>query len=182
MRNAILSIIGLFTLLLAPAGLSAQDYADAQSNGFAAPKRVVLVESWVEEWDEAAQNWVRVPDAPTQSLKPSHARAERVYAPAFRPQSALESLAEQAIPQNTGVQYGPFKVLDDKRVALVGPTDRNSPQYFDVMLADHPGLGVLEILEGPGTSDDVANLAGVHQVGRTQIAEALSYRRQAPRA
>lgn len=152
MRNAILSIIGLFTLLLSPVGLSAQPYGEVISGNSAAAQRVVLVESWIEEWDEATQSWVRIEEEPAQALSPAHPRAERVFAPTFQPQVAPQA-------SDNSAQYGPFKVLDENRVALVGPTDRYSPQYFDMMLADHPGLEVFEIIEGPGTSDDVGNLA-----------------------
>ena len=40
---------------------------------------------------------------------------------------------------NRGVaQYGPFRVLDDRRVALVGETDASTPGYFRAMMRDFP--------------------------------------------
>ncbi|QYJ06974.1 alpha/beta hydrolase [Qipengyuania flava] len=64
---------------------------------------------------------------------------------------------------NRGVaQYGPFRVLDSRRVALVGETDASTPGYFRAMLRDFPQLEQLDMVECPGTRDDRANL----KVGR----------------
>lgn len=54
--------------------------------------------------------------------------------------------------------YGPFRVLDGRRAALVGVTNSASPAQFSAMLRDHPGIATLELLECPGTDDDRANL------------------------
>lgn len=54
--------------------------------------------------------------------------------------------------------YGPFRVLDDRRAALVDATDSASPAEFAAMLREHPGIVTLELVECPGTDDDVANL------------------------
>lgn len=60
---------------------------------------------------------------------------------------------------NRGIaQYGPFLVLDSRRVALVGETDRRSPGAFRAMLRDFPGLEQLDMVECPGTRDDIANM------------------------
>jgi len=174
MRNAVFSLAGLVSLFAAPAMLNAQPMGAMQNAGdgqtmeagyvasqtASSAKRVVLVESWVEEWDEATQQWIRVEGSretrgETQfaaAAQPTVAQpAERYFAPAIRPQTDIAT-----------AQYGPFRVLDDNRAALVGATNSQSPQYFEMMLEDFPALGVLEIVEGPGTSDDVANL----KVGR----------------
>lgn len=56
-------------------------------------------------------------------------------------------------------EYGPFRVLDERRAALVGATDAASPASFAAMLRDHPQLATIELIECPGTDDDRANLA-----------------------
>lgn len=61
-----------------------------------------------------------------------------------------------------GAAYGPFRVLDEGRAALVDATDSRTPQQFAAMLQDHPGIRILEMIDCPGTEDDLANL----QVGR----------------
>ncbi|WP_188769161.1 alpha/beta hydrolase [Novosphingobium endophyticum] len=62
-----------------------------------------------------------------------------------------------AIPEGIAA-YGPFRVLDPGRAALVDVTDARSPGEFARMLRDYPGIGVLEMIECPGTEDDLANL------------------------
>lgn len=54
--------------------------------------------------------------------------------------------------------YGPFRVLDEDRVALVGPTDSYSPGDFAKMLEEWPEIETLLFVECPGTHDDRANL------------------------
>ena len=54
--------------------------------------------------------------------------------------------------------YGPFRVLDEGRVALMGVTDAASPAQFAALLRDYPGVRTIEMVECPGTEDDLANL------------------------
>jgi hypothetical protein len=67
-------------------------------------------------------------------------------------------------------QYGPFIVIDAGRAAIIGSTDSISPHHFDAMLRDFPQISVLEMVEAPGTSNDIANLA----VGRRIRAAGLN--------
>jgi len=61
-----------------------------------------------------------------------------------------------AIPE--GPAYGPFRVLGDDRAALVDVTDARSPAQFAAMLRDHPRITSIEMVDCPGTEDDLANL------------------------
>lgn len=61
------------------------------------------------------------------------------------------------IPQGIA-RFGPFRVIDGKRAALVDVTDERSPAQFEVMLRAYPGIATLEMIECPGTEDDRANL------------------------
>lgn len=54
--------------------------------------------------------------------------------------------------------YGPFRVLDGGRAALVDVTDARSPDQFAAMLRAWPGIATIEMLDCPGTEDDRANL------------------------
>ena len=54
--------------------------------------------------------------------------------------------------------FGPFRVLDSGRAALVDATDAATPRAFARMLIAFPGLRTIEMVECPGTSDDTANL------------------------
>ncbi len=58
-----------------------------------------------------------------------------------------------------GEAYGPFRVIDANRAALVDATDGESVAQFKAMLRDHPGIAQLDMIECPGTDDDTANLA-----------------------
>ncbi|MBS0481567.1 MAG: alpha/beta hydrolase [Proteobacteria bacterium] len=62
-----------------------------------------------------------------------------------------------ALPQGIA-HFGPFRVLDATRAALVDVTDAGSPAQFDAMLKAYPGIEMIEMIECPGTEDDRANL------------------------
>lgn len=66
--------------------------------------------------------------------------------------------------------YGPFRVVNPARAALVGITDERSPRDFAAMLRDYPQLNVLEFVECPGTFDDIANLELGKMIRRNGIA------------
>lgn len=67
-------------------------------------------------------------------------------------------LAPVPVPQGIAA-YGPFRVLDPARVALVDATDGRSPAQFAALLRAWPGVATLVMIECPGTDDDRANLA-----------------------
>jgi hypothetical protein len=54
--------------------------------------------------------------------------------------------------------FGPFRVLDESRAAIVDQTDSASPAQFAAMLRSFPRIAMLELIEVPGTQDDRANL------------------------
>ena len=62
------------------------------------------------------------------------------------------------VPQGIAT-YGPFRVLDRTHAALVDATDERSPGAFVAMLRAYPAITVLEMIDCPGTDDDLANLA-----------------------
>lgn len=165
MRSLVLFFLALVPLLGAPLPVHAQS---------AAASRVVSVESWVEEWDEATQSWVRISEPTVEyqrSAQSSARRSERMAVPQTQrserfaaPSSAIVQTASPMRPRQFAVQsrrgqhYGPFQVLDGKRAALLGTTDTLSPRHFAEMLSEHPSIEVLEMIEAPGTRDDIANL------------------------
>ena len=65
--------------------------------------------------------------------------------------------APAAIPQGLA-RFGPFRVLDGTRAAMVDATDSASPAQFQAMMAAYPGISMIEMIEVPGTEDDRANL------------------------
>ena len=66
-------------------------------------------------------------------------------------------VAPAAIPQGIA-RFGPFRVLDPARAAMVDGTDSSSPAQFQAMMAAYPGISMIEMIEVPGTDDDRANL------------------------
>lgn len=76
------------------------------------------------------------------------------------PESADRTIALSGARTPTSIAaYGPFRVLDETRAALVGVTGPATPAQFRAMLRDYPRLARLEFIECPGTDDDRANLA-----------------------
>ena len=55
-------------------------------------------------------------------------------------------------------RFGPFRVIEDGRAALVDSTDFHSPRHFAQLLEAFPGTRSLDLVDVPGTYDDVANL------------------------
>ena len=50
--------------------------------------------------------------------------------------------------------YGPFRVLDSGRAALVDATNERSPGQFTAMLHAFPGIRTIEMVECPGTDEE----------------------------
>lgn len=176
MNRALALLIAALALLLPGGGALAQ--TAAQPGGWGG-SRVVMTASWTEEWDPVAQAWVRVEDgagdiAPaTYHTTNTVMRAGRVTITETIRAEPTRFIAHPArfAGQGAGLaQYGPFRVLDEKRAALVAATDAASPRAFEAMLAAYPGLEVIEFLDAPGTSNDLANLA----VGRKIRAAGLA--------
>lgn len=80
-----------------------------------------------------------------------------VEVPATGSERFVEAHPAPAIPQGLAA-FGPFRVLDSTRAALVDATNERSPGQFTAMLRAYPGIKVLEMVECPGTDDDRANL------------------------
>lgn len=74
---------------------------------------------------------------------------------AASPQSA--TMAPAVVPKGIAA-YGPFRVIDGTRAALVDVTDETSVPAFTRMLQAYPGIMTLDLVEAPGTENDRANL------------------------
>ncbi len=143
-------LITLFVLIQAavmPSAVLAQD---------GTASRTVIVQSWEEEWNPATQSWVRIAGSERveRQLRGSghsaHQAARYAFPAPHQPQ--VQALAN----------YGPFQVISPNRAAMIGSTGPMSPHQFAAMLRDYPGIDTLELVDAPGTNDDIANL----QVGR----------------
>ncbi len=163
--------ISLFLCVLA---LLAPGLAAAQTDHGGA--RVVSTERWVEEWDHATQSWVRVEDAQATAMLEAALRVDATMTTTeivdgyvttqsttlLRDAARYQAPAAAFSPAIALAQYGPFRVLDHNRAAVIGSTDAAAPLHFEAMLRDFPELDQLEMIEAPGTSHDLANL----EVGR----------------
>jgi hypothetical protein len=159
MIRAFALLLAAFALLLPAAPALAQSGA-----------RVVASVSWVEEWDPATRQWVRVEDGVDAASPATYEAAATTTFTRSGAMTITETVVEEPVrfiarPSHAPAgmagqaQYGPFRVLDGKRAALVGSTDAASPAAFAAMLAANPGLEVIEFLDASGTSNDLANLA-----------------------
>ena len=72
------------------------------------------------------------------------------------------------VPQGIA-QFGPFRVLDGSRAALVDVTDTHSPAQFEAMLRAFPGISLIEMIDCPGNEDDRANLKLGRMIHARQI-------------
>ena len=76
--------------------------------------------------------------------------------------------APAPLPQGIA-RFGPFRVLDGSRAALVDVTDARSPAQFEAMLRAFPGISLIEMIDCPGTEDDRANLKLGRMIHARQI-------------
>lgn len=74
--------------------------------------------------------------------------ATRRYAPS----------AHLATPGRARASYGPFSVIDGTTVRMEGDVDSATPRQFAAMMAAHPTLKRIEMVDCPGSLDEAANL------------------------
>lgn len=141
-----LALLTFGSLLQATPALADDSLNSLSANDSA--RRIVRSESWVEEWDPSARRWVRLAD-PVPII---------AAAPAARS------------PAGPIGMFGPFVVLDTTTAALMGTTDDQSPANFARMRAAFPDIAVLQLIDAPGTVQDVANL----ELGRMIRAAGIS--------
>lgn len=82
---------------------------------------------------------------------------EMVVAEETGPAERFVAAAPATVPQGVA-RFGPFRVMEEDRAAIVDVTDSASPAQFAAMLRAYPGIRTLEMIECPGTEDDRANL------------------------
>jgi hypothetical protein len=76
-----------------------------------------------------------------------------------QPAGSERFVATAPAPLPKGIAaFGPFRVLDATRAALVDVTDSASPAQFAAMLRAYPDISLIEMIDCPGTEDDRANL------------------------
>lgn len=98
---------------------------------------------------------------------PLSARAAGYTPPATPPAQVAQSAGSAAFSSSAAppsaaerlgrIAYGPFRVIDGERVALIGLTDSHTPDQFARLLRDYPRMRVVVMVDCPGTDDDIAN-------------------------
>lgn len=133
----------IWALLALAAAVSAPAaHADSGASGFhptTSITRVLRTQSWIEEWDPIAERWV---DSAAPWQRAGEPDASRPV-PAASPPLAV---------------FGPFVILNPTTAAVMGSTNAESPDDFVRMRAAFPYIDTLELVEAPGTVNDLANL------------------------
>lgn len=84
---------------------------------------------------------------------------EEVVVEDAAPQGSERFVVAAPAPVPQGIaRFGPFRVLDEGRAALVDETDSQAPAHFAAMVGAYPRIAMIEMVECPGTEDDRANL------------------------
>ena len=65
--------------------------------------------------------------------------------------------------------YGPFRVVDEQRVEMLGSVESDTPAEFRRLLSHYPGIREIRMVECPGSDDDDANLELAAMVRRAGI-------------
>lgn len=168
----IATLLALFLLAVTGSPVAAQIAGEASGN-----MRTVSTESWVEEWDASQGRWVKVADTGEGydaglTITTTIVNGEIVSQDYAEARSAARfarpSVAANAAPMLA--QYGPFLVTGAATARMIGATDSHSPRHFEAMLRDFPQISLLEMVEAPGTSNDLANLEVGRQIRAAGIA------------
>lgn len=84
--------------------------------------------------------------------------------------SDLDETGRSAAPTRIGIeQFGPFRVVSAERVELNGVITSDTPAQFRALLARHPGVRAIEMIDCPGSEDDDANLELARLVRQARI-------------
>ncbi|NJS14682.1 MAG: alpha/beta hydrolase [Sphingopyxis sp.] len=72
--------------------------------------------------------------------------------------------------ERTGPRFGPFTVVDGSTARMVGGVGSATPRQFAAMLAAHPALKRIELVDCPGSLDEEANLRLARAIRRAGLA------------
>ncbi len=83
--------------------------------------------------------------------------------------SKLNYVLDDEVASAPGKRYGPFRVVDPHTIELNGVIDNQSPAQFKRLLAAHPNMQKINMVECPGSEDDDANLALARMVRKAGL-------------
>jgi hypothetical protein len=78
--------------------------------------------------------------------------------------------AEPALSSKAIRSFGPFHVVSDQKIELLGAVDETTPAQFRALLSRFPGVNRIDMIECPGSEDDDANLAVARMIRAAGIA------------
>jgi hypothetical protein len=78
-----------------------------------------------------------------------------------------QSFASVTVQPNR--HFGPFAVVAAERVEMNGSIESDTPQQFRALLQAYPGIRQIDMIDVPGTGDDVANLLLARMVRKAGI-------------
>ncbi len=119
--------------------------------------------SWT--YDDAGGDDVRYIDEDT-ALLDDETLAEDAEFAASRRYAPAPTLAARGHVRAT---YGPFSVVDGATVRMAGDVTSATPRQFAAMLAAHPGLKRIEMIDCPGSLDEEANLILARAIRRAGL-------------
>lgn len=153
-------LLALFVPLLAAPVLAAAAPVAAQTISYEVTEQELVVDAVTGEVIEEgpvvtiASSHRDTPEDAANDLPYENGAGQRFV---YTSMPATATVAPAVVPRGLAA-YGPFRVLDSGRAALVGVTDETTIPAYLRMLRDHPGIMTLELVEAPGTENDRANL------------------------
>ncbi len=74
-------------------------------------------------------------------------------------------------PKTTAIaSFGPFRLVSPERVEMEGGVESDTPALFKALLAAHPGIRQIDMIDCPGSEDDDANLELARLIRASRIA------------
>jgi hypothetical protein len=106
--------------------------------------QAIIVESWSEDEAPVELTWTETVSVEDSGLaKPS--------------QRFVPFAAEPVVLRPALASYGPFRLVAPDTVEMAGTVDSASPRDFAALMAAHPGVKRLVMVDCPGSIDEAAN-------------------------
>lgn len=106
--------------------------------------QTIIVERWTADEAPVELTW-------TETVE------EDEIAPAKASQRFVPFAAEPAALRPALASYGPFRLVAPDTIEMAGTVDSASPRDFAALMAAHPGVRRLVMVDCPGSIDEAAN-------------------------
>lgn len=138
-------------------------FAPAHAQQFVTVTTTTVTWTWDDAGDDADD--ARYIDEDAALLDDEALAEDAGFAPARRyaPAATLATLG------HAKARFGPFSVIDGATVRMAGDVTSATPRQFAAMLAAHPGLKRLEMVDCPGSLDEEANLILARAIRRAGL-------------